>query len=103
MTALMVAFGSAARRHSAEEEFLLLRQQVSELRHLSHELQEKLRWTESRYAQFRTLGKQLNEALLAEQAKNRALTERLSIKETTPGAPALRLQQTPQKDTASSS
>lgn len=88
MTALMVAFGSSAKRHSGEEETLLLRQQALELRRENFELQEKLRWAESRYAQSRTLGKRLNEALLVEQAKNRALTERL--------------QQTPPKDAGSS-
>ena len=77
MVALMVAFGSAAKRHGARQEVFLVHQQVSELRQENRELQERLRWTEARFAQSRTLGKQLNEALLAEQAKNQALSKRI--------------------------
>ena len=77
MTALAVAFGSSAKRGDSEQQTLLLRQRAGELERANGDLQEKLRWTESRYAQSRNLGKQLNEALLQEQAKNRALTEQL--------------------------
>ncbi len=77
MTALAVAFGSSAKRTDSERQQQQLRRQVGELDRANRDLQEKLRWAESRYAQSRSLGKQLNEALLQEQAKNRALTERL--------------------------
>ncbi len=77
MTALAVAFGSSAKRTDSERQQQLLRRQVGELDRANRDLQEKLRWAEGRYAQSRNLGKQLNEALLREQAKNRALTERL--------------------------
>lgn len=77
MVALMVAFGSAAKRHGASQQVSFLHRQVGDLRQENRELQERLRWTEARFAQSHTLGKQLNEALLAEQTKNRALNERL--------------------------
>lgn len=77
MTALMVAFGSSVKRHSIQEEIFFLRRQAARLHQENTGLQERLRWAESRCAQSRTLGLRLNEALLAEQAKNRALTERL--------------------------
>lgn len=77
MTALMVAFGSSAKRHTVEDELHLLRQRVDRLAQTNQDLEEKLRWAEGKYAQFMTLGKRLNEALLQEQARNRVLSERL--------------------------
>lgn len=71
--ALWVAFGSSSLRHSTEGELVLLRRQVDRLRQDNQDLQEKIRWTEGRYAQSLALGKRLNEALLQEQQRNRSL------------------------------
>ena len=75
MAALLVAFGSSAKRHTSQEENLLLHRQVEQLDQANRRLEEKLRWVEDRFAQARSLGKRLNEALLEEQAKNRRLAE----------------------------
>ena len=77
MAALLVAFGSSSRRRSTEEELLLLKRQVEQLAQTNQALEEKVRWTEGRYSQSITLGRRLNEALIHEQEKNRALAERL--------------------------
>lgn len=77
MVALAVAFGSSSLRHSTEEELLLLRHQVAQLKRDNRSLEEKVRWVEDRYSQTLTLGKLLNEALLEEQKNSRTLTERL--------------------------
>ena len=77
MAALLVAFGSSSRRRNTEGECLLLEQQVHQLAQVNKTLEEKVRWVEGRYSQSITLGRRLNEALIQEQAKNRALSERL--------------------------
>ena len=73
--ALLVAFGSSSLRHSTEEELILLRQQVHQLRQDNRSLEEKVRWVEGEYARSLTLGKRLNQALLEEQERNRTLNE----------------------------
>ncbi len=70
MAALLVAFGSSSRRHSTEEELLRLAQQ-------NKALEEKVRWMEGRYSTVVALGRRLNIALVQEQAKTKALSERL--------------------------
>ena len=77
MAALLVAFGSSSRRRSTEGELLLLERQVQQLAQMNKALEEKVRWAEGRYSQSITLGRRLNEALIEEQEKNRALSERL--------------------------
>ena len=77
MAALLVAFGSSSRRRSTEGELLLLEEQVHQLAQTNKTLEEKVRWVEGRYSQSVTLGKRLNEALIEEQAKTKALSERL--------------------------
>ena len=70
MAALLVAFGSSSRRHSTEEELVRLAQ-ANKL------LEEKVRWMEGRYSTSVALGRRLNTALIQEQAKTKALSERL--------------------------
>ena len=82
MAALLVAFGSSSRRRSTEGELLLLEQQVQQLAQVNKALEEKVRWVEGRYSQSITLGRRLNEALIQEQAKSRALAERLEHSQT---------------------
>ncbi len=82
MAALLVAFGSSSRRRSTEGELLLLEQQVQQLAQVNKVLEEKVRWVEGRYSQSITLGRRLNEALIQEQAKSRALAERLQHSKT---------------------
>ena len=77
MAALLVAFGSSSRRRSTEGELLLLERQVQQLAQTNKVLEEKVRWVEGRYSQSIALGRQLNEALIREQDKNRDLSERL--------------------------
>ena len=77
MAALVVAFGSSSRRRSTEEELLLLERQVQQLAQTNRALEEKVRWVEGRYSRSVTLGRQLNEALIREQAKTKDLSERL--------------------------
>lgn len=77
MAALLVAFGSSSRRRSTEEELLLLERQVRQLSQDNKQLAEKVRWVEGQYSSSLNLGRRLNEALQQEQAKNRALSERL--------------------------
>ena len=88
MAALMVAFGSSSRRRSTEGELLVLEQQVHQLSRVNRTLEEKVRWVEGRYSQSVTLGRRLNEALIQEQAKNRALSERLQQSRLEPEEPA---------------
>lgn len=77
MAALLVAFGSSSRRRSTEEELLLLERQVVQLAETNRALEEKVRWVEGRYSNSILLGRRLNEALVQEQAKTKALAERL--------------------------
>ena len=77
MAALLVAFGSSSRRRSTEEELLLLERQVQQLAQVNKALEEKVRWVEGRYSTSIVLGRRLNAALIQEQAKSRALSERL--------------------------
>ena len=82
MAALVVAFGSSSRRRSTEEELLFLERQVQQLAQTNRVLEEKVRWVEGRYSQSITLGRQLNEALVREQAKTKDLSERLGQPQT---------------------
>ena len=82
MAALLVAFGSSSRRRSTEGELLFLEQQVQQLARTNKALEEKVRWVEGRYSQSITLGRRLNEALIQEQAKTKALADRLEHSQT---------------------
>jgi len=82
MAALLVAFGSSSRRRSTEGELFLLERQAQQLAQTNKALEEKVRWVEGRYSQSITLGRQLNEALIREQARNRDLSERLGQSQT---------------------
>ncbi|MBI3323406.1 MAG: hypothetical protein HYZ95_02955 [Candidatus Omnitrophica bacterium] len=82
--ALLVAFGSSQKRRSSEEEAFLLSRQVERLTQARDALEEKLRWTEGRYAQSMALGKELNRALLAERQRSGALSQQLREDRQTP-------------------
>ena len=72
-----MAFGSSSKRHSTEEAALLLTRRVEQLSEKNRTLEEKLRWTEGRYAQSITLARQLNQTLLQEKQKSDTLAEKL--------------------------
>ena len=77
MAALLVAFGSSSKRRSTEMEISLLGKQLQQLAQTNKILEERVRQAEDQCAHSRYVGKQLNDELLHEQAKNKALTLRL--------------------------
>lgn len=81
MAALLVAFGSSSKRRSTEEGALLLSRRIEQLTQANRLLEEKLRWAEGRYAQSMALGKELNQALLAERQRSTTLAEQLRQKQ----------------------
>lgn len=76
-----MAFGSSSKRHSTEEAALLLNRRVEQLSEKNRTLEEKLRWTEGRYAQSVTLARQLNQTLLREKRRAEILAQELKDKQ----------------------
>ena len=78
MAALLVAFGASVNRRNLGGELISLEEKVQELSATNIDLQAQLRLAQGRTAEFRSVSRELNQALYQEQIKSLALEQKLN-------------------------